>query len=38
MVRRVPLTAADIAYTYNRVLDGRSESSELVSYLNDVTR
>src|SRR6476659_4874177 len=31
-----PLTAADIAYTYNRVLHGTIESSNWSSYLNNV--
>ena len=31
-----PLTASDIAYTYNRILDGGSESSTWRSYLNSV--
>jgi peptide/nickel transport system substrate-binding protein len=31
-----PLTAADIAYTYNRVLTGRIEGSNYSSYLNNV--
>ena len=32
-----PLTAADIAYTYNRILDGGPESSTWGSYLTSVT-
>jgi peptide/nickel transport system substrate-binding protein len=32
-----PLTAADIAYTYNRVLTGRIEGQNYSSYLNNVT-
>jgi peptide/nickel transport system substrate-binding protein len=32
-----PLTAADIAYTYNRVLHGTIESSNWSSYLNNVS-
>jgi peptide/nickel transport system substrate-binding protein len=32
-----PLTAADIAYTYNRVLHGTVESNNWSSYLNNVT-
>jgi peptide/nickel transport system substrate-binding protein len=33
----VPLTASDIAYTYNRILDGGPESSTWGSYLSSVT-
>jgi peptide/nickel transport system substrate-binding protein len=33
-----PLTAADIAYTYNRVLDGGPESPTWGSYLTSVTK
>ena len=32
-----PLTAADVAYTYNRVLHGTIEKSNWISYLNNVT-
>jgi peptide/nickel transport system substrate-binding protein len=32
-----PLTAADVAYTYNRVLTGRVEGNNWESYLNNVT-
>ena len=32
-----PLTASDIAYTYNRVLTGRIEGNNWSSYLNNVT-
>ena len=32
----VPLTAKDIAYTYNRILDGGPESASWGSYLNNV--
>jgi peptide/nickel transport system substrate-binding protein len=32
-----PLTAADVAFTYNRVLGGTIESSNWSSYLNNVT-
>ncbi|MGZ4536115.1 MAG: ABC transporter substrate-binding protein, partial [Nocardioidaceae bacterium] len=31
-----PLTAADVAYTYNRVLHGTIEKSNWISYLNNV--
>jgi peptide/nickel transport system substrate-binding protein len=34
----VPLTAKDIAYTYNRILDGGPESSSWGSYLTSVTK
>jgi peptide/nickel transport system substrate-binding protein len=34
----VPLTAADVAYTYNRVLHGTVEKSNWLSYLNGVTK
>ena len=34
----VPLTAADVAYTYNRVLHGTVESTNWLSYLNGVTK
>jgi peptide/nickel transport system substrate-binding protein len=34
----VPLTARDIAYTYNRILDGGPESSTWGSYLASVTK
>ncbi|MBO0845672.1 MAG: ABC transporter substrate-binding protein [Nocardioides sp.] len=33
-----PLTAADVAYTYNRVLHGTVEQSSWISYLNGVTK
>lgn len=33
----VPLTARDIAYTYNRILDGGPESASWASYLSSVT-
>ena len=33
-----PLTAADIAFTYNRILDGGPESSSWGSYLTSVTK
>jgi peptide/nickel transport system substrate-binding protein len=33
----VPLTARDIAYTYNRILDGGPESASWGSYLTSVT-
>ena len=33
-----PLTAADVAYTYNRVLHGDIEASNWSSYLNNVTK
>ncbi len=33
----VPLTAGDIAYTYNRILDGGPESASWGSYLTSVT-
>jgi peptide/nickel transport system substrate-binding protein len=33
-----PLTAADVAFTYNRVLTGTIESSNWSSYLNEVTK
>jgi peptide/nickel transport system substrate-binding protein len=33
----VPLTAADVAYTYNRVLHGTAESTNWISYLNGVS-
>ncbi len=33
----VPLTAADIAYTYNRVLHGSVEANNWSSYLNNVS-
>jgi len=32
-----PLTAADVAYTYNRVLTGKVEGNNWESYLNNVT-
>ena len=32
-----PLTAKDVAYTYNRVLHGTVEADQLVSYLKGVT-
>src|SRR3954454_13317267 len=34
----VPLTAADVAYTYNRILHGTVEQSNWLSYLNGVTK
>jgi peptide/nickel transport system substrate-binding protein len=34
----VPLTARDIAYTYNRILDGGPESASWGSYLTSVTK
>jgi peptide/nickel transport system substrate-binding protein len=34
----VPLTAADVAYTFNRVLHGSVEQSNWLSYLNGVTK
>jgi peptide/nickel transport system substrate-binding protein len=34
----VPLTAADIAYTYNRILDGGPEAASWGSYLKSVTK
>ena len=34
----VPLTAADVAYTYNRVLHGTVEQSSWISYLQGVTK
>src|SRR3954453_13333674 len=33
-----PLTAADVAYTYNRILHGTAESTNWISYLNGVTK
>jgi peptide/nickel transport system substrate-binding protein len=33
----VPLTAADVAYTFNRVLHGTAESTNWISYLKGVT-
>jgi peptide/nickel transport system substrate-binding protein len=33
----VPLTAADVAYTYNRVLHGKVEQASWISYLQGVT-
>lgn len=33
-----PLTAADIAYTYNRILDGGPEAATWGSYLNSVSK
>ena len=33
MVRREPLTASDVAYTFNRVLDGGPEAAAWSSYL-----
>jgi peptide/nickel transport system substrate-binding protein len=33
-----PLTAADVAYTYNRVLSGGVEANNWSSYLNNVTK
>ncbi|MEP9365368.1 ABC transporter substrate-binding protein [Nocardioides sp. CN2-186] len=33
----VPLTAADVAYTYNRVIDGGPEAATWGAYLNQVT-
>ncbi len=34
----VPLTAADVAYTYNRILNGTVEQSNWLSYLTGVTK
>ena len=34
----VPLTAADVAYTYNRILHGTVEKSNWLSYLTGVTK
>ena len=34
----VPLTAADVAYTFNRILHGTVEQSNWLSYLNGVTK
>src|SRR4051795_11610383 len=34
----VPLTAKDVAYTYNRILHGTVEQSNWLSYLNGVTK
>ena len=34
----VPLTAADVAYTYNRILHGTVEQSNWLSYLTGVTK
>lgn len=34
----VPLTAADIAYTYNRIIDGGPEAATWSSYLTSVTK
>jgi peptide/nickel transport system substrate-binding protein len=34
----VPLTAADVAYTYNRVRHGTAESTNWISYLKGVTK
>lgn len=34
----VPLTAADVAYTYNRVLHGVAEQASWISYLHGVTK
>ena len=33
----VPLTAADVAYTFNRVLHGKTEQASWISYLTGVT-
>lgn len=33
----VPLTAKDVAYTYNRILHGKTEQASWISYLNGVT-
>ncbi|HZC72987.1 MAG TPA: ABC transporter substrate-binding protein [Jatrophihabitans sp.] len=33
----VPLTAKDVAYTFNRVLHGKTEQASWISYLNGVT-
>jgi peptide/nickel transport system substrate-binding protein len=33
-----PLTAADVAYTYNRILHGTVEKSNWLSYINGVTK
>jgi ABC-type transport system substrate-binding protein len=38
VVRRPALTAADVAYTYNRVLHGEIEATNWSSYLNNVTK
>src|SRR6478672_3798645 len=34
----VPLTASDVAYTFNRVLHGKTEQASWISYLNGVTK
>ena len=34
----VPLTANDVAYTYNRVLHGKTEQASWISYLTGVTK
>src|SRR4051794_22453613 len=34
----VPLTARDVAYTFNRVLHGKVEQASWISYLNGVTK
>ena len=34
----VPLTARDVAYTYNRVLHGKTEQASWISYLTGVTK
>jgi peptide/nickel transport system substrate-binding protein len=34
----VPLTARDVAYTFNRVLHGKTEQASWISYLNGVTK
>jgi peptide/nickel transport system substrate-binding protein len=34
----VPLTAQDVAYTFNRVLHGKTEQASWISYLNGVTK
>jgi peptide/nickel transport system substrate-binding protein len=34
----VPLTANDVAYTFNRVLHGKTEQASWISYLNGVTK
>jgi peptide/nickel transport system substrate-binding protein len=34
----VPLTAKDVAYTFNRVLHGKTEQASWISYLNGVTK